>query len=263
MRALILLYACVSLVVLLYMTLWFLISLIRKRNDVADIAWGLGFVIVALTALTYNSRASILSIFATILTAIWGLRLSTHIYLRNRNKPEDFRYAQWRKDWGQWFVLRSYLQVYLLQGFLILAVAAPVIIVGGISNKVRVSAWAGAGAIIWLTGFFFEAVGDFQLNRFIQQKHTKGSIMDAGLWKYTRHPNYFGEVVQWWGLWVILAASDLHVGYIVAGLVGPLSITTLICCVSGIPLLEKKYRGNIAYQKYAAKTSKFFPRDPK
>lgn len=257
------LYIVLTTTVLLYMTFWFLVSLLLRRNDVADIAWGLGFVTVAVTAFLYNSQRSSLSWISVIFTSIWGIRLAFHIYSRNKGRPEDFRYAQWRRDWGKWFVLRSFLQVYVLQGLLLLAVVMPVALTAGLQNKLQVSAWALAGVLIWFVGFIFESIGDWQLRTFIKAKHPKGTIMDKGLWRYTRHPNYFGEVTQWWGLWVILASTSLSFVTIVIGLIGPVTITTLILFVSGIPLLEKKYADNAKYQAYAAKTSKFFPRDPK
>lgn len=247
----------------LYMTTWFLVSQIRKRNDLADIAWGLGFVVVALFGISLNTQRSTASIVPVILTAIWGIRLATHIYLRNKNKSEDFRYAAWRKQWGKWFILRSLLQVFLLQGLLLLLVVQPVLITSALAKEITVSSWFIAGFIVWFFGFFFEAVGDWQLRVFLKKASSKGKIMDQGLWKYTRHPNYFGEVTQWWGLWLICCASDVTTSLKLIGAAGPLSITVLILFVSGIPLLEKKYADNKQYQAYAKKTSKFIPLDPK
>lgn len=247
----------------LYMTTWFLMSQIRKRNDLADIAWGLGFVVVAVFGISLNAQLSTASILPVLLTAMWGIRLATHIYLRNKNKSEDFRYAAWRKQWGKWFILRSYLQVFLLQGLLLLLVVQPVLISSSLAKHIMVSSWFVAGANVWLFGFFFEAVGDWQLARFLKKASSNGKIMDQGLWKYTRHPNYFGEVTQWWGLWLMCCATDVSVSLKLIGTIGPLSITTLILFVSGIPLLEKKYAGNKEYQAYAKRTSKFIPLDPK
>jgi steroid 5-alpha reductase family enzyme len=127
-----------------------------------------------------------------------------------------------------------------------------------------------SGIITWATGIFFEAVGDWQLTKFIQQKKSgklakskQSAIKDQGLWKYSRHPNYFGEVTQWWGLWIVLVSSNLPGIYKLVGLAGPLSITYLILFVSGVPMLEKKYAKDKAYQAYAKKTNKFFPWSPK
>lgn len=246
--------------ILVYMTFWFVVSALRQRNDIADVAWGLGFVMVAIVASTLNNNLGSLAALSLCLVTIWGLRLAIHIFLRNLNKNEDFRYAKWRHDWGKYFLIRSYFQVFLLQGTLLFLVVLPVTLTVGIPHTTDVSAWAAAGVITWAFGFYFEAVGDWQLTKFIGNPASKGKLMTSGLWKYTRHPNYFGEVTQWWGLWLILCATSLPASYKLLGLVGPATITTLILFVSGIPLLEKKYAKNPDYQKYAAKTPKFFPR---
>ncbi len=140
-------------------------------------------------------------------------------------------------------------------------VVLPVVLTAGLKHDVSVSAWVAAGVITWGLGFYFETVGDYQLAKFVTNPSNKGKIMDQGVWQYSRHPNYFGEVTQWWGLWLILAAANLPLEYKLLGLAGPLTITTLIMFVSGVPLLEKKYADNPAYQKYAKRTNKFFPWD--
>ena len=248
-----------SVAILIYMTVWFIVAVIRKRNDIADIAWGLGFIVAASVALSRNSQPSILSYVSLVLVILWGLRLAVHIYMRNHGKTEDFRYAQWRKDWGKFFLVRSYLQVFILQGLLLLCVVMPVTISVGLAHTVDITVWAVAGGILWAFGFYFEAIGDYQLLKFVKNPKNKDSLMDRGLWQYTRHPNYFGEVTQWWGLWLILCATTVPGEYKLIGIIGPLTITTLILFVSGIPLLEKKYANNAAYQKYAKRTNKFFP----
>lgn len=240
--------------VLVYMSAWFLIALIRKRNDVADVAWGLGFLVVALTSLYISADYSARKILIVTLVAIWSLRLSTHIYLRNRGKTEDYRYNQWRQEWGRWFYLRSYLQVFLLQGFLLFIVSAPVMLI----NKNSVSdlnLLDVLGILIWLAGFYFEALGDYQLSKFIKDPSNKGKLMMSGLWKYTRHPNYFGEVTQWWGIFVV--ALSVNYGWL--SIIGPITITFLILKVSGIPMLEKKMETHPDFPLYKKQTSEFFP----
>lgn len=246
-----------GLIILIYATIWFITSLIIKRNDIADIAWGLGYIILCVFYLfTQELTNTALLLYGLVL--IWGLRLAIHIYLRNRNKKEDYRYLQWRKDWGKFFYIRSYLQVYLLQRFLLLIIITPVMSVAS-NSETTVSWLTYLGLIIWLIGFYFEAVGDYQLNKFIKNPDNKGKIMDQGLWKYTRHPNYFGEVTMWWGIFIIALNSPIGI----YSIIGPLTITTLILFVSGIPLLEKKYQGNIEFEKYKKKTSIFIPWFPK
>ena len=243
-----------ALSILVYMTLCFIVSVILKRNDVADIAWGLGFVITSLVVLVIRHNATLTTISAFILVLIWGSRLSLHIGLRNIKKPEDFRYKTWRDTWGKWFYLRSFFQIYILQGFLMLLILLPVLAI--LSDKSSKNlAILVIGVLVWLFGFCFESIGDRQLVSFLKDKNRTATIMQKGLWKYTRHPNYFGEITQWWGLGLI--AISVYYGWI--GLLGPITITFLITKVSGIPLLEKNYANNPEYIKYKLKTSVLIP----
>lgn len=242
--------------VLLYMTAWFVVSLLIKRNDFVDVAWGLGFVVLAWTM--YLNQPSLQLSLVVWLVTLWGIRLAVHILLRNLKKDEDFRYKQWRKDWGKWFIPRSFLQVYMLQGALMLLVSAPVILLGQ-SGRNTLLPIHFVAVIIWSIGFFFEAVGDYELGQFIKNPKNKGEIMQDGLWRYTRHPNYFGEVTQWWAIWLISYGST----WFVPAIIGPITITVLILKVSGVPMLEKKYQDNKKFQAYKKRTSKFFPLPPK
>jgi len=245
------------------MTCWFCASVIKKRNDIADIAWGLGFIVVALYSYSSNQASSLSSKIVLALTCVWGIRLALHILTRNRGKHEDYRYAAWRKEWKQLFYIRSYGQVFLLQGIILLVVALPVILTTGLTNTIDISAWLACGILVWGIGFFTETTADWQLRRFLKSKPPKGSVLQSGLWKYTRHPNYFGEILQWWGIWLIMASTTLPGELKLLGLLGPITITSLILFVSGIPLLEKKAMKNPAYVAYAKKTSKFIPWNPK
>lgn len=254
------------------MTVWFLVAVKTKRVDIADIAWGIGFIVLTTLAISFNTRVQPVNWLIYGLTVAWGLRLAFHIYCRNIGKTEDARYAKWRKDWGSSFLVRSYFQVFLLQGALLILVALPAIFGSRIPARIDISPWLIAGLIVWAFGFYFEVVGDWQLSKFITKQKSKpkttktktaSAVMDQGLWKYTRHPNYFGEVTVWWGLWIILASTSVPVNYKLLGLIGPITITILILFVSGVPLLEKRYAKDSAYQKYAKKTNKFFPWNPK
>ncbi len=241
-----------------YVTLWFLISLIKRRNDVADVAWGLGFVLLAWTSFFLSGRSGARGIVSGILVSIWGLRLAWHIHARHRGKPEDFRYMAWRREWGKWFYARSYAQVYILQGALLFIVALPVLMI----NRSPGSTFGFLdviGVCVWLLGFVFESVGDAELARFKRDPQNRGKILQGGLWRYTRHPNYFGEVVLWWGTWLLAVSAPG--GWF--GIVGPLTITVLILKVSGIPMLEKKMAGHSDFVEYKKRTSMFLPRFPK
>ena len=231
----------------------FAVSLLRKRNDVADIFWGIGFILVAWTLYILSEMPNNRGLLVNVLVTIWGLRLALHIFLRNRGKSEDFRYKAWREEWGETFYWRSYLQVFLLQGVFLFLISLPIIFV---NTRVReFGVFDILGLIIWTIGFFFEAVGDFQLLQFTKNPANKGKIMQTGLWKYTRHPNYFGEVTLWWG--VFLFALSLPYGFLT--IVSPLTITYLLIYISGIPMLEKKYENNPEFAEYKKRTNAFFP----
>jgi len=238
---------------LVYASVWFVIGLIRKRNDVADIAWGLGFILIC-GYCWVNKPYSPLSTLVYVLVTLWGVRLSGHIAQRSRHKPEDFRYRQWRETWGKWFVLRSFLQVYVLQGFFMLIISAPILVVATAAPP-TVSIYSVPGVLLWIVGFLFETIGDYQLLVFSQNKPHRDAIMETGLWRYTRHPNYFGEVVLWWGLFGVV----LPVSGGIWAIISPLTITFLLLYVSGIPMLEAKYADNAAFQAYKKRTSAFFP----
>ena len=246
----------IAIIVFIYSVVWFLLSIYFKRNDIADIAWGLGFVIIAWTSF-FLSEYSLTKIIANSFITIWGLRLSYHIFQRTKNKTEDFRYLKWRNEWKH-FYLRSYLQVFLLQGIFMCIIALPIIFIN-IENDKELNWIFILGSTIWLFGFLFEAIADKQLTNFKNNSSKKNKIIQIGLWKYSRHPNYFGEVVLWWGIF-LMACTKNNFLYTVAS---PFLITYLILFVSGIPMLEEKYKNNEEFQEYKKRTSSFFPLPPK
>lgn len=247
----------IGLLIFCYVSVWFIISLLIKRNDIADIAWGLGFVAIVLF-LFFTYTPTLQSVIVYILTVIWGIRLAIHIGVRSKGKPEDFRYKKWREEWGKYFIIRSYLQVYFLQGFFMWIISLPIIVISMAQNQ-AISPFMLVGFIIWLIGFAFESIGDYQLMLFIKQRQNKSDIMQTGLWKYTRHPNYFGEVLVWWGIFIMV----LPLQYGVWAIISPITVSFLLLYVSGIPMLEAKYKNNQAFQEYKKRTSAFFPMLPK
>lgn len=222
-----------------------MISVIKRKNDVADIACGLGFVLLAWTSFILTKEMEVRSVIATIMVSICGLRLSWHIYNRNKGKSEDYHYQQWRNELGKLFDLRSYLQVYILQGLFLFIIVLPVLAINKGGGE-TFGALDLLGIFIWLIGFYFEVVGDWQLAKFIKNPVNKVKLMMSGLWQYTRHHNYFGEVTQWWGIWLV--ALSTPIGLI--SVVGPLTITFLIIKISGIPLLEKKIEKYPSFAQY-------------
>ena len=240
-----------------YMSLLFMLAVLRRDNSLADIGWGPGFVLVAVSVVMLQADFTARQLLVTSLIAVWGLRLSMRIFRRNWGKGEDFRYQRWRSQWRNHFFLRSYLQVFLLQGFFMWLISLPAIIVA--ANVEPGLNWLDfIGLAVWLTGFFFESVSDWQLDRFLADKENRGKVLDSGLWRYSRHPNYFGELAMWWGIFLISLSQPW--GW--AGIIGPVTITTLIVFVSGIPLLEKTMMKNAGYREYAQRTSVLFPLPP-
>lgn len=247
-----------AIVVFVYMTAAFVLALVRRNNGLVDIAWGTGFIVEA--AALFVSRPALFPAKALILAAVlaWGLRLSVHILRRNWGRPEDFRYAGMRRKWGRAVAVKSFVYVFMLQGLLLLVVSLPIVVVFA-SPARPLAALDAVGAIVFAAGLVFETVGDAQLAAHRRDAANKGRLMTRGLWSTTRHPNYFGEAVLWWGIGLI-AVSSPHGGL---ALLGPLVITLLLVFVSGVPLLEKKYAGRPDWEAYKAKTSMFVPWFPK
>lgn len=243
--------------VLVYMAGWFVASVWLRRNDIADIAWGIGFAALAWVLLIVSS-GGLRQIVLVLLVSVWALRLAGHIFLRNRYKGEDYRYATWRLEWGKWFYARSFVQVWLLQGVLLVLVSFPVLVtISATATSITPFDLLPLG--VWGVGFFFEVVGDWQLSQFLANGSKKGTLLTTGLWRYTRHPNYFGEAAQWWGIFLF---SFLGSGSWF-GVVGPLTITYLLLYVSGVPLLERKMESHPDFNAYRAHTNMFFPWWPK
>jgi steroid 5-alpha reductase family enzyme len=246
-----------SLIIFIYATIWFAISVYKKRNDIADIAWGIGYIIICgFLFIAYPAGPVVKLLY--VLVILWGLRLSLHIYTRNKNKAEDFRYKAWRDEWGKSFYWRSYVQVFLLQGIFLLIIISPVIH-AAIAGFMQWDRFTWIGLCCWIIGFYFQAVGDWQLAVFKSNPKNKGLIIQTGLWKYSRHPNYFGEIMMWWGIFIITIPFANSLYFIVS----PLAITLLLVLVSGIPMLEKKYKGNAAFEDYKKQTSVLIPLPPR
>lgn len=237
-----------------YMSCVFSVAILKKDNSIVDIAWGLGFVALALFCCFYTQRFVARSLVVTLLIAIWGVRLSFHILLRHWGKSEDFRYVQLRATWGKHPLLNAYFKVFMLQGLMMLLIGYPIILVYANSPS-GVDFSLLFGVLLWALGFVFEAVGDYQLQQFVARPANKGRVMDQGLWAYTRHPNYFGEIAMWWGIFVIV----LSVPFGLSAIISPLIITYLLLRVSGIPLLEKQFDANPAYQEYKKRTNMLIP----
>ena len=247
------LFALLPLVVL-----W-VVSVILKNVSIIDAYWGMGFVVLAGYYLYITGNYNPQTLLVTGLLTIWGLRLSLYLLWRNWGEGEDYRYQQFRQDYGPdrywWF---SFFQVFLLQGVLISIVSLPVLATFLYSDSVVLSSVDFLIALLWFIGFFFEAVGDYQLTMF-RKRSTGKEVVNTGLWRYTRHPNYFGNAVIWWsfGLFGLINGSYFT-------LIGPLIMTLLLLKVSGVSMLERTLvKTKPKYQEYTRKTSAFIPWFPK
>jgi steroid 5-alpha reductase family enzyme len=253
-------YLVIGLVILILMTLLWLASLALKNSSIVDIFWGAGFVISAWTAFAltpegFAGRKWLL----VILTSIWGLRLTLHILTRNWGKGEDFRYQVWRKEAGAAWWWRSFFKVFLLQGILMWIIATPLLRAQISATPMQMTFLDYLAIPVWLVGFFFEAMGDWQLARFKANSANKGKVLNTGVWRYTRHPNYFGDAAQWWAYYLIaLAAGGWWTIF------SPVLMTLLLMRVSGVTLLEKTLKDTKpGYQSYVESTSEFIPWFPK
>lgn len=258
----------VALLVLLYFTTLFVIAQKLNNNSIVDIGWGFGFVLIAIFSLIYtlvtehNGGLTLFKLISSGLMIVWGLRLFLYIGIRNIGKPEDFRYVNMKKKWGTNRPrLQAFFKVFMTQAVFMMIVAMPLYFAFLNQNSVSVGTWIVTiiGSVLFAIGFFFESVGDAQLKMFLKTRTDRSQIMDKGLWKYTRHPNYFGESMMWWGQFIVVMLNTLGL----IAIISPIVITYLLVFVSGIPLLEKRYKDNAAYQAYQKKTSPFFPWFPR
>jgi len=218
-----------------------------------DVFWGAGFIVVAAFSLMMSPDYGLRKIIVSMLVLIWGLRLTLYIYQRNKGKGEDFRYRQWRETWKN-FTLRSFLQIFMLQGLFLYIISYPIWYINGSYNE-PLSSLDTVGLVIFGIGFLFEVIGDMQLAYFKLNPENKGKLMVSGLWRFTRHPNYFGEALIWWGLWVY--ALSIPMGWIT--IISPITITILLRFISGVPMLEKKMSQHPDWPAYASRTAPFVP----
>ncbi len=251
---------CTAAALLVIMAVTFTIALKVGKHSVVDTAWGIGIALVALVALVSSIGYGQPARRATLAAAsvIWGLRLAIYIGSRNRGKPEDPRYrdllSRATGDKNA-YALRS---IYLLQALILWVACLP--IQAGMLERAPAGPLTIIGAVLWLGGFVFESVGDWQLARFkADPKTQQGMIMDRGLWRYTRHPNYFGDFCMWWGLFLISFGSWVEL----LTIVGPLLMTFLLTRGSGQRLTERRMADRPQYADYIARTSGFIPRPPK
>ena len=241
------------------MTALWVVSVARRDVSIVDPWWSMAFLLVAghTVAATGLTPAKGLLL---LMVAAWAIRLWLHLLLRSRGKPEDPRYAAFRQRFGPtryWWV--SYFQVFLLQGLLVMLISAPLQLAGAAQPPNRIAPLHVAGLGVFLAGFAIEVVADAQLQAFRTDPARRGGVLDTGLWRYSRHPNYFGEAVLWWGLW--LCAVPERWGW--ATILAPLLMTYLLVKVSGVAMLDAHLAATKpGYADYVRRTSAFVLRPP-
>ncbi|MGK2954645.1 MAG: DUF1295 domain-containing protein [Solirubrobacterales bacterium] len=240
------------------MTVFWLISLAIRDAGIADIAWGLAFIVIAWASYFAGDGPDAM-LLGAILTTAWGLRLAIHIGRRNLGHDEDRRYTKMRERRGRSFWIWSLFGVFLLQGFLAFVVSTPLQSLGAEPpGSIGWFSWIGVAA--FAVGLAFEGIGDAQLTAFKRDPSSKGQVMDRGLWRYTRHPNYFGDVTVWWGLWLVAVGS----GAAWWTAIGPIVMTFFILRVSGVTMLESDLSSRRpGYEEYVRRTSAFIPLPPR
>ena len=248
------------LLILAVVTFLWIISVFFRNVSIVDLFWGMGFVMVDAWYLYSTETFGLRQYLLLFLVSVWGLRLSLYLAWRNIGKGEDFRYREFRKNYGThryWWI--SFFQTFLLQGILMWLISAPLLGAQFYQATNAMGIFDVIGIIIWIIGFIFEAGGDFQLALFKSDPANKGKVLNKGLWHYTRHPNYFGDAAVWIGYGFMCLAAGSYVP-----LLGSVLMIALIIKVSGVALLEKTLKeSKPEYQDYINKTSSFVPWFPK
>jgi steroid 5-alpha reductase family enzyme len=242
-----------------FVLLW-LASLALRDASIVDIFWGAGFALIACVAAWISDGAPARRLLVAALVTLWGLRLAHHLFRRNWGHGEDFRYQRMRAHHGSRFWLVSLYTVFGLQAALMWVVSLPVQFAVAAPEPSHLTGLDLLGTLIFALGLAFETVGDRQLARFRADPENKGRVLDTGLWAWTRHPNYFGDAVVWWGLFTIALATPW--GFL--GVIGPALMNFLLVRVSGVALLEKSLgKTKPQYRDYVERTSAFLPWPPK
>jgi steroid 5-alpha reductase family enzyme len=243
-------------IVVLFTILW-VVSLRLENSSIADVAWGPGILAIGLTYYFTSDGVPLRAYLTLALLAVWAIRLAAHLGLRTRLQGEDFRYVKWRDEYENnwWFV--SYFKVFLLQAVVGWVISLPIYFAIVSLAPPSLTVLDYLGIVLFICGLAFESVGDEQLRRFRANRANRGKVLDGGLWKYTRHPNYFGEALVWWGFGLIALATGG-----VPGLFGPAILTYLLIYVSGVAMLESTLIEKAGYIQYVGRTPAFLPLPP-
>jgi len=239
-------------IVILFTGLW-AVSLRDQNCSIADVAWGPGILLIGLIYYFTSDGRTLRSQVTLALLAIWAIRLATHLYFRMRLQGEDFRYVKWRDDYDHWWLV-SYVKIFLLQAVVGWIISLPIYFAIVSVSPPTLTILDYVGVLLFVSGMVFESLGDEQLRRFRANRANRGKVLDTGLWRYTRHPNYFGEALLWWGFGVIGAATGG-----LPGLLGPAMFTYFLIYLSGVALLESTLIQKAGYIQYVGRTPPFLP----
>ncbi len=242
-----------ALVVFWLMVVLFLLALRRRDAGMADVGWGLAILLAVLAVFLWQRPDGVRAMLVLVLVAVWGMRLTVHIILRNWQRPEHWRHAQNRAAWGEWFPLRSFIVVFVGRSALLTVIALPALWAVTFAGP-HLTWLDNLGLLIWIVGYFFETIADNQLVRFMKVPSNHGRVLTTGLWGLSRHPNYFGELTMWWGIWVM--ALSVPGGWLT--IIGPVLLTYWVLGRS-IPLVEGRMLEDAEYRAYARRTSELLP----
>jgi steroid 5-alpha reductase family enzyme len=245
---------------LIVMVIAWAVHLIAGKASVVDSFWGPGFAVIAWLSVSMGQGDGMRKGLIAVLVTIWALRLAWHVTRRNKGEPEDHRYADMREKHPEKFWIRSLATVFGLQALVMWVVSLPIQLGMYAPTATGPGFLAGFGFALWFFGFFWEAVGDEQLYRFKSDPENRGKVFDQGLWRYTRHPNYFGEMVMWWSIFFIAVGAPGAWWSII----GPMVLTILLLKVSGVSLTDKKMSiRHPDFDDYKRRVSAFIPWPPK
>lgn len=241
---------CVTL--FFWMTWWYFIARFFRRTDIVDMVWWLSYGLIALMLFLFFSPSS-LAVLPLIFVVLWSIRLVSHIIVRLTRHSEDARYAAFRVSWWKYFSLKSYFYIFLLQWFFIAIISLPLLFL--FTAHISLTSSFIIGAILWIVWFLCEYFADRQMNEFRADKNNAWKIIQSWLWKYSRHPNYFWELLMWWSLWIMSVQSSLSV----IGILSPLLLSYIIIFITGIPMLEASLAKRKWFEAYKKSTSILIP----
>jgi len=233
--------------------IFWVFSLIRDDVSIVDSLWSMMFLLAAAIYFAMSPQQEPRELLLMVLVTVWAVRLSAYITLRNHGEPEDYRYQEIRKNNDPGFRFKSLYIVFILQAILAWVISLPLFAAMGASTPLGLFDYAGIA--FWVIGMVFESIGDLQLSRFRSNPDNKGKVLDSGLWRFTRHPNYFGNFMLWWGFYLIALSAGAW-----WTIISPMLMTFLLLRVSGVALLEKDIsERRPQYAAYVRRTNAFFP----